>query len=158
MNVLVHVTLQPFYASFYLKEGINSLSHVRTYSTISVKAKHAIASISIWLNVQYNVKLKPSCNLPHFLFCLPHLIFTASFAYGLFISDVLRSPENSRKTPRTLNAWCALFLQDNAPEHTSQVAVAAANDCGFTLLSHPPYSPDLAPQWLPSVSKFEKIS
>jgi len=37
------------------------------------------------------------------------------------------------------------LLQDNAPVHTAQVAVAAAHDCGFRILPHPPYSPDLAP-------------
>lgn len=38
-----------------------------------------------------------------------------------------------------------LLLQDNAPAHTAQVAVAEAAKCGFELLPHPPYSPDLAP-------------
>ena len=37
-----------------------------------------------------------------------------------------------------------LLLQDNAPAHRSQVAVAAATDCGFEILPHPAYSPDLA--------------
>lgn len=38
-----------------------------------------------------------------------------------------------------------LLLQDNAPAHTAAVAVRAIRDCGFEQLSHPPYSPDLAP-------------
>ena len=38
-----------------------------------------------------------------------------------------------------------LLLQDNAPPHTSAIAVAMATQCGFELLPHPPYSPDLAP-------------
>ena len=38
-----------------------------------------------------------------------------------------------------------LLLQDNAPAHTSQVAMTAATECGFEILPHPPYSPDLAP-------------
>jgi histone-lysine N-methyltransferase SETMAR len=38
-----------------------------------------------------------------------------------------------------------LFLHENAPAHTSQVAMAAATDCGFEIFPHPPYSPDLAP-------------
>ena len=37
----------------------------------------------------------------------------------------------------------ALLLQNNAPAHTSQVA--AATECGFEILPHPPYSPDMAP-------------
>ena len=38
-----------------------------------------------------------------------------------------------------------LFHQDNAPAHKSVVAMAAVHDCGFELVDHPPYSPDLAP-------------
>ena len=38
-----------------------------------------------------------------------------------------------------------LLLQDNAPAHRSQVAMTAVSRCGFELLPHPPYSPDLAP-------------
>ena len=37
------------------------------------------------------------------------------------------------------------LLQDNAPSHTSHIAMATAKECGFELLEHPPYSPDLAP-------------
>ena len=36
-----------------------------------------------------------------------------------------------------------LLLQNNAPAYISQVAMAAATKC--SKLSHPPYSPDLAP-------------
>ena len=36
-------------------------------------------------------------------------------------------------------------MQDNAPAHTSQVAMTAATECGFEVLPHPPYSPDMAP-------------
>jgi len=37
-----------------------------------------------------------------------------------------------------------LLHQNNAPAHTAAVAMAAIRDCGFELLSQPPYSPDLA--------------
>ena len=36
------------------------------------------------------------------------------------------------------------FLHDNAPTQTSQVAMTAATECGFEILPHPPYSPDMA--------------
>ena len=39
----------------------------------------------------------------------------------------------------------ALFLQDNPPAHIAQVSMAAAIECGFKVLYHPTYSPDLAP-------------
>ena len=38
-----------------------------------------------------------------------------------------------------------LFHQDNAPAHQSVVTMAVVHDCGFELVDHPPYSPDLAP-------------
>ena len=38
-----------------------------------------------------------------------------------------------------------LLLQDNAPAHTSQVAMTAATECGFEVLPHPPYSSDMTP-------------
>ena len=38
-----------------------------------------------------------------------------------------------------------MFHQDNVPAHKSMVAMAAMRDCGFELIDHPPYSPDLAP-------------
>ena len=37
------------------------------------------------------------------------------------------------------------YLHDNAPIHTSAASMATIEGCGLTLLSHPPYSPDLAP-------------
>ena len=38
-----------------------------------------------------------------------------------------------------------LYHQDSARAHKSGVAMAAVHDCGFELVDHPPYSPDLAP-------------
>jgi histone-lysine N-methyltransferase SETMAR len=38
-----------------------------------------------------------------------------------------------------------LLLIDNAPPHRAHVAQDAADTCGFQFISHPPYSPDLAP-------------
>jgi [histone H3]-lysine36 N-dimethyltransferase SETMAR len=37
------------------------------------------------------------------------------------------------------------LLHDNAPSHTSKLSQKAISDLGFIQLSHPPYSPDLAP-------------
>jgi len=38
-----------------------------------------------------------------------------------------------------------LLLHGNALAHTSAVATSAAAECGYELVPHPPYSPDLAP-------------
>ena len=38
-----------------------------------------------------------------------------------------------------------LRLQGNAPANSSQVVMTAATECGFKILLHHPYSPDMAP-------------
>jgi len=38
-----------------------------------------------------------------------------------------------------------LLLHENAPVHMSAKSQAAIRQCEFQQLSHPPYSPDLAP-------------
>ena len=38
-----------------------------------------------------------------------------------------------------------LLLKDNAPAHTSFVAMTAATECGFEILLHPPFFPYMAP-------------
>ncbi|KAK3093485.1 hypothetical protein FSP39_016304 [Pinctada imbricata] len=40
---------------------------------------------------------------------------------------------------------CVLFHQDNAPVHKSVTAKVAIHDCGFNLIEHTPYPPDLVP-------------
>ena len=37
------------------------------------------------------------------------------------------------------------LLHDNAPVHTARVSQDAIKECGFEMIPHPPYSPDLAP-------------
>ena len=52
--------------------------------------------------------------------------------------------ETFQKRPGKLSKG-VLFHQDNAPAHKPVVAMAVVRDCGFELVDHPPYSPDLAP-------------
>ena len=54
------------------------------------------------------------------------------------------SQEIGKKGREQLNRGL-LLLQDNVPAHTYQDAMAAATKCSFEVLSHPQYSPDLAP-------------
>jgi len=37
------------------------------------------------------------------------------------------------------------YYDDNVPTHTSAAASSASAECGYKLLLHPPYLPDLAP-------------
>ena len=52
--------------------------------------------------------------------------------------------EIARKRRGKLTRSVLLFY-DNAPAHTSQVAMTAETEYGFEILPHPPYSPDMAP-------------
>lgn len=65
---------------------------------------------------------------------------------GVYYAQLLhRLRENIKaKRPGMLTKG-VIFHQDNAPAHTSAVAMSAIQSCGFEILPHPPYSPDLAP-------------
>ena len=54
-------------------------------------------------------------------------------------------PGNRKKQAWKTDTLGVLILQDNAPTHMSQVAMTAMNECGFEILLHPPYFPDMAP-------------
>ena len=56
----------------------------------------------------------------------------------------MATPGNRMNEAGKTDSQCSA-LHDNVPTHTSQVAMAAATECGFEILSHPPYSPDMAP-------------
>ena len=63
--------------------------------------------------------------------------------YYASLLDKLKA-ELAEKRPH-LQKKKILFHQDNAPSHTSAVAMAKIHELRFELLDHPPYSPDLAP-------------
>ena len=50
-----------------------------------------------------------------------------------------------------------LLLHDNAPPHTSHLATSAIHNCGFEVLTHPPYSPDLAPSDFHLFANLKKV-
>lgn len=65
---------------------------------------------------------------------------------GTYYADLLHRVRDALKQKRRgALSRVPLLLQDNAPAHTSHVAMQAVRDCGFKLVPHPPYSPDLAP-------------
>ena len=73
---------------------------------------------------------------------MPHKVHIT----GEYYADLLRRlRESIREKRRGKLSITPLLLHDNAPAHTSRVAKAALRDCGFEEMSHPPYSPDLAP-------------
>jgi len=65
---------------------------------------------------------------------------------GTYYADELRKLHESLKSKRRGKLrHRVLLLHDNAPAHTSAVATSAAAECGYELVPHPPYSPDLTP-------------
>lgn len=76
----------------------------------------------------------------------------SSAVTGAYYSQLVQNARSSVRKPRGLPHW---FLHDNAPAHTSNVAQQAINDAGFTVVTHPPYSPDLSPSdfWLYRILK-----
>jgi len=65
---------------------------------------------------------------------------------GVYYAELLRKLRAVLKNKRCGKLQQGVLLHsDNAPAHTSAVAIVAIRECGFELLNHPPYSTDLAP-------------
>ena len=65
---------------------------------------------------------------------------------GEYYANLLKQVRQSIKEKRRGKIRRGVLLhQDNAPVHTSRIAMEAVRECGYELLPHPPYSPDLAP-------------
>ena len=68
---------------------------------------------------------------------------TINSAYYAGKSRPLRQDIASKRQVKLTR--CVLLLQKNAPANTSQVAMTAATECGFEILPHPQFSPNMAP-------------
>src|SRR5271165_2274392 len=65
---------------------------------------------------------------------------------GKYYGELLKRLRDSIKQKRRgMLSHGVLLLHDNAPVHKADVAQVALREAGFGKLSHPPYSPDLAP-------------
>lgn len=65
---------------------------------------------------------------------------------GAYYASLLRKLREAIKSKRRgMLTKGVRLLQDNAPVHNSHVAQMEARCCGFEILPHPPYSPNLAP-------------
>ena len=64
---------------------------------------------------------------------------------GVYFAQLVRKLHEIMKEKRRVKLCQGIvFHEDDAPVHTCAVAGAAIRECGFGLLPHPPYSPDLA--------------
>jgi histone-lysine N-methyltransferase SETMAR len=59
-----------------------------------------------------------------------------------YYSNLITEARTMRGKRRSQQLW---LLHDNAPIHKSHLTEAAIASCGFSVVAHPPYSPDLAP-------------
>lgn len=65
---------------------------------------------------------------------------------GKYYADLLVKLKTAiREKRRGKLSKVPLLLHENSSAHTAQVAVTSASKCGFKILDHPSYSPDLAP-------------
>ena len=63
---------------------------------------------------------------------------------GSYYANLLRQlRQKIKENRREKLSLGLLFHQENVPAHKSAVALAAIHDCGFQLVEHPSYSPDL---------------
>ena len=76
---------------------------------------------------------------------------------GEYYAKLLRELRQAIKSKQPGKLTKGVLLhQDNAPAYKSLVAMPAVHDCGFELIDHPPYFPDLAPSdyfLLPNLKK-----
>lgn len=65
---------------------------------------------------------------------------------GAYYTSLIQKLQEAIKTKRhRMLTKGVCLLQDNAPVHISHIAQMEALSCGYDILPHPPYSPDLAP-------------
>lgn len=65
---------------------------------------------------------------------------------GNYYSKLLVSlRENIKEKRRGMLGKGVRLLHDNAPAHSAHVSLQTAHNCGYEILPHPAYSPDLAP-------------
>ena len=62
---------------------------------------------------------------------------TINCAY--YAAELRRLRQEIARKRRGKLTRCVLLLQDNAPAHTSQVAMAVATECGFEVFPHFPF-------------------
>mgnify|MGYP003564843467 CR=1 FL=1 len=67
---------------------------------------------------------------------------TESRRIDSFYASVMNEARKKRRKPRNADLW---LLQDNTPIHNSELSVDEVSKSGLKVLSHPPYSSDLAP-------------
>ena len=73
---------------------------------------------------------------------LPHNVKITGQYYANLLHQLR---DNIREKRRGKLRRGVLLLHDNAPVHKSRLSMAAIHECGFQLINHPLYSPDLAP-------------
>lgn len=73
---------------------------------------------------------------------LPHKQTITATYYADLIRKLRASVKEKRRGKLSRGV---LMLHDNAPVHKAHLVQAAIQECGFQEISHPPYSPDLAP-------------
>jgi histone-lysine N-methyltransferase SETMAR len=108
-----------------------------TWSTCSTSTKKKSFGKKVMLSVWWN-----SEGMVHFEM-IPN---GRSITAALYCQQLDRVQESLRLNyPALVNRNQVVFLQNNAKPHTALLTRAKLDELGWEVLSHPPYSPDLAP-------------
>jgi histone-lysine N-methyltransferase SETMAR len=108
-----------------------------TWSTCSTSTKKNSFGKKVMLSVWWN-----SEGIVHFEMIPNRRSITAA----LYCQQLDRVRESLRLSyPALVNSNQVVFLQNNAKPHTTLLTRAKLDELGWEVLSHPPYSPDLAP-------------
>ena len=81
---------------------------------------------------------------------------TVNAAYYASLLDRLRIEIRSKRRGKLTKG--VILLHDNARPHTANLTTQKLNELGWTILDHPPYSPDLAPTDFFSLQKSQELS
>lgn len=77
---------------------------------------------------------------------LKHFVPSGETVNAIYYANLLEKLRQKIKDKRRgMLGRGVMLLQDNARPHTAATATATASKCGYEILPHPAYSPDLAP-------------
>ena len=131
-------------ANFYkwvqaFKDGRESITDdLRSGRSVDVSTPEAVQAVEDLIKSDRRVTLDEIATKLD----ISHGTTVNSENYCELLTQVKKDIKNKR---RGLQSRGVILLQDNARPHTAAITLAKIEDLGWKLLTHPPYSPDLAP-------------
>ena len=118
------------YIDLFQSIGYSRVSHIPLHRIVTIFVPSSVTFISLY------------CIYELYCIFLERGNTVNSENYCELLTQVKKNIKNKR---RELQSRGVILLQDNARPHTAARTLAKIKDLGWKLLTHPPYSPDLAP-------------